>query len=66
LTKLKSLNISNTDINSGLEYLPTGLREFYCDTKLKPQALSKQLIEQLIVYLGKIVINNNYIEHLKQ
>lgn len=50
LTKLKYLDIVNTDINSGLEYLPDTLTKFYCSTKYRPTALSQQLINQLIVY----------------
>jgi hypothetical protein len=35
-TKLKELNISQTNIDSGLEYLPTSLEKFYCqNTPLK-------------------------------
>lgn len=29
LTKLENLNIENTDINQGIEYLPTSLKKFY-------------------------------------
>ncbi|CAG8762294.1 26309_t:CDS:2 [Racocetra persica] len=32
LTKLKGLNISNTDINSGVEYLPDSLERIYYNT----------------------------------
>src|SRR5436190_104664 len=33
LTKLRILDISNTDIDSGLEYLPDSLEELYCSTR---------------------------------
>jgi hypothetical protein len=31
LSHLRYLNISNTNISSGLEYLPTNIEEFYCE-----------------------------------
>jgi len=35
LRKLKTLDINNTNLDSGLEYLPESLEKFYCDrTKL--------------------------------
>jgi len=48
LTKLKELHIQNTDISSGLEYLPNGLEEFRCyDADNKKQgAKSAELYEK--------------------
>jgi hypothetical protein len=41
--QLKRLGISNTDINSGLEYLPTSLENFFLISDLRVDSLSKQL-----------------------
>ena len=65
LTKLKSLNIRNTDINDGLEHLPVSLTEFLCETKIKLQALSQSLIKELEAH-GKPNEYGNYTEHLKK
>ena len=65
LTKLRVLDISNTDIESGLEYLPDSLEAFYCSTELKPKSLSQKLIEKLLVH-GKPNSENNYIKLLRQ
>jgi hypothetical protein len=35
MTKLKTLVISNTDLDSGLEYLPDSLKEFNCSAYRK-------------------------------
>jgi len=35
LTKLKSLNISSTNVDGGLEYLPESLKELYCNKNLE-------------------------------
>nr|CAG8454412.1 11750_t:CDS:2 [Entrophospora candida] len=38
LTKLESLDISSTDVDSGLEYLPDSLKVLKCFTDKKPEA----------------------------
>src|SRR5947209_19733438 len=38
LVKLETLTISNTDIDSGLEYLPDNLKDFYCLADLRKDA----------------------------
>jgi len=48
LTKLEELNISNTDIDNGLEYLPDSLRFFKCSTDQRPEAKVSKLYEQLL------------------
>ena len=65
LTKLTWLDISNTDINNGLEYLPDSLAEFYCATKQRPNSLSQELGVALTVY-GEPSWNSNYISLLQQ
>ncbi|CAG8769956.1 21505_t:CDS:2, partial [Racocetra persica] len=37
LIKLKDLHISNTDIDSGLEYLPDSVEEFHCSAEKNPE-----------------------------
>jgi hypothetical protein len=41
LTKLKILDISNTDINSGLEFLPASVEGFSCSVDLRKDAKCK-------------------------
>jgi len=50
LGKLKELFISNTDLNSGLEYLPDSLTRFYCSADKRPTALVSSLDQELKVY----------------
>jgi serine/threonine protein kinase len=46
LNKLKWLSISNTDLDSGWEYLPDSLTVFYYDTQLRPNCkLSQNKVE---------------------
>jgi len=35
LTKLKKLNVSSTNVDGGLEYLPESLKGLYCNKNLK-------------------------------
>jgi len=44
LTKLEYLNISNTDINEGLEYLPNGIKDFFYSSDLRPESKVKDLV----------------------
>jgi len=51
MNKLWYLEISNTDIDNGLEYLPDSLKTFWCSaTKARPNLLVKKLVDQLEVY----------------
>ncbi|RHZ36532.1 leucine-rich repeat domain-containing protein [endosymbiont GvMRE of Glomus versiforme] len=45
MNKLRWLDISNTDIDSGLEYLPNSLKEFICSTNIKKDAKVKVIEE---------------------
>lgn len=38
MPKLELLNIANTDLEKGLEYLPESVRYFYCSVDKKPEA----------------------------
>jgi hypothetical protein len=71
LIKLRHLNISNTDIDSDLEYLPESIESFYCLADKRPKAKCKNICnlfisEQGIVetdYHGKI---KNFPQKLKE
>jgi len=63
-TKLKKLNISATDINHGLEYLPESLEEFYCDaygTITEVKAIEKSLATH-----GTFAVNDNQLKAVKK
>ncbi|CAG8802041.1 37554_t:CDS:10, partial [Gigaspora margarita] len=47
LTKLKSLYISNTDIDSVLEHLPKNIENICCSSQERPTSKIKELEEQL-------------------
>ncbi|CAI2173372.1 6724_t:CDS:2 [Funneliformis geosporum] len=58
LVKLKSLHISNTDIDSGLEYLPSSIEEIYCSSQEISE--SKVLaIENLLKNSDEFVSSSN-------
>jgi hypothetical protein len=49
LTKLEYLDISNTDIEEGLEYLPDTIKEdeIKCSIEARPESKSKLIFYQL-------------------
>src|SRR5207248_2474360 len=47
MSKLNELDISNTDIDSGLEYLPDSVGFFYCFSEDRPESKVKKIEEQL-------------------
>src|SRR5262249_24960292 len=47
LTKLKVLGVSNTDIDSGLEYLPESLRVIYCYNLFRKEAGCRKMSNEL-------------------
>lgn len=47
LTQLQTLNINNTDIDSGLEYLPFDLENFYCSADEEGNMKVKKLETEL-------------------
>jgi hypothetical protein len=51
LTKLKFLDIDNTDIDSGLEFLSNFLENFYCSTREIPESLVRNLVNKLSIYV---------------
>ena len=48
LSKLTDLNISNTDIDSGLEYLPESVKHFWCSADLRKDARCKGFMIYLL------------------
>ncbi|CAG8447307.1 9415_t:CDS:10 [Racocetra fulgida] len=47
LTKLKKLDISNTDLDKGLEYLPESIEEFYFSSDLREDSKVKSYADYL-------------------
>jgi len=47
MTRLGSLDISNTDIDQGLEYLPDSVEDFYCSIDEKKDAKLRNIINLL-------------------
>jgi Leucine-rich repeat (LRR) protein len=47
LTNLQKLDISNTDINSGWEYLPTSVKTIYFSSETRPNSKVKEISERL-------------------
>jgi len=56
LKKLEILGISNTNINSGLEYLSDSIEEIYCSSEERPESKVVQIREQLALYDGSFSI----------
>ncbi|CAH1764055.1 3148_t:CDS:10, partial [Entrophospora sp. SA101] len=50
LNNLKLLNIENTDIDNGIEYLPDNLEELYCANELRNEVKVKEIFKQLNGY----------------
>lgn len=53
LTKLKSLNISSTDIDEGLEYLPDSLEEIFCYSSREDAKVMK-IYRKIIPFISNI------------
>jgi hypothetical protein len=47
LTKLEELDISNTDINQGVEFLPDSITEIYYLAEARPENKLKEMEEEL-------------------
>lgn len=47
MTNLEKLDISNTDIDSGWEYLPSSLKEINCSSENRPESKVKVIAEAL-------------------
>uniref|UniRef100_U9UZT7 Uncharacterized protein n=1 Tax=Rhizophagus irregularis (strain DAOM 181602 / DAOM 197198 / MUCL 43194) TaxID=747089 RepID=U9UZT7_RHIID len=50
LIKLENLSINDTDIDSGLEYLPDSIKIFQCSADKRPEAKVIRIFEQLKTY----------------
>jgi len=59
LTKLYWLNIRDTDIDSGLEYLPESIREFGCSVGLRKNAKVKTIYNLFANEKGEVEIGSN-------
>jgi hypothetical protein len=55
LIKLKSLNINNTDLDSGLEYLPDSVKNFRCSIDKRPEAKVKKIYELLEIFAIDVI-----------
>jgi hypothetical protein len=66
LTKLKILWIKDTDINSGLEYLPDSLEEFYCSADLRKDAKCQIIYNSFADEQGLVEVENGYIKNFSQ
>ncbi|CAG8851699.1 2109_t:CDS:2, partial [Racocetra persica] len=51
LTKLERLSIQNTDIDSGLEFLPLSVKEFHCSADQRKESGVKKIVEELQPFL---------------
>jgi len=43
MSKLETLDIKDTDLDSGLEYLPESINYFYCSANQRPDAKAKAI-----------------------
>ncbi|KLL03574.1 MAG: hypothetical protein MRECE_13c053, partial [Mycoplasmataceae bacterium CE_OT135] len=66
LTKLKWLNISNTDIDNGLEYLPNSLEKFNCSVYERKDAKAKVIYNLFANDQGKVETEHGYIKNFPQ
>ncbi|RHZ37161.1 leucine-rich repeat domain-containing protein [endosymbiont GvMRE of Glomus versiforme] len=66
MNKLEELNISNTDIDSGLEHLPDSLKYFKCSADKRPEAKVKVLEKELKEFGEDFPNNLNLLKKNKQ
>ena len=50
LNNLREIGIADTDVDSGLEYLPDSLKSFACSSNLRKDAKVKTIIQELKKY----------------
>jgi len=60
MKNLKILWINNTNLDSGLEYLPDSLKRIYCDNNLKEESKVGEIQKQLLLLSTRIRNDNNY------
>jgi len=53
MNRLRSLSIENTDINSGVNHLPSNVEEIHYFTKERPESKVKEIEEKLNDFLSK-------------
>jgi len=66
LTKLRNLNISNTNVEKGLEFLPSNLEEIYCSSQERPNCRVKNIKEQLNSSVDFILENEKIGKYIKK
>ncbi|CAG8776152.1 19639_t:CDS:10 [Gigaspora margarita] len=49
LLRLEELDISNTDIGSGLKYLPDSIRDFRCSADRRPKKVNSKEVNKVII-----------------
>jgi hypothetical protein len=54
LSKLKDLDISCTDIDFGLEFLPDSIEEFHCGNEGEFKKQAQEIYNELFLYGGNL------------
>jgi hypothetical protein len=54
MSKLETLNINNTDIDSGLEYLPDSIKYFDCSVNERKEAKVKAIYDLFADEKGEV------------
>jgi diadenosine tetraphosphate (Ap4A) HIT family hydrolase/ATP-dependent Lon protease len=62
LTKLKELYLSNTDIDSGLEYLPENVEEIHCSRQKRPESRIRKIEKELKKGNSFVFSDNKYVK----
>jgi len=58
MTKLEVLEISDTDINFGLEHLPESIQMFFCSADLRKDAKVKEIYKLFADEQGVVEVND--------
>jgi len=58
ISKLERLGISNTDLDSGVEYLPESIKEIYCSVEERPECKLKVIKKELDLYQERLDTHN--------
>jgi len=64
MTKLEKLDISSTDLSSGLEYLPESIKVFNCSTNKRPQSQVKKIEQELKKFSNLELRGDNFTQLL--
>ncbi|CAB4414915.1 unnamed protein product [Rhizophagus irregularis] len=66
IIKLENLSINDTDIDSGLEYLPDSIKIFRCSANIRPEAKVIKIYEQLKTYTMENETLQNQIKQIEK